>query len=145
MPHRITCSKGEEMSARSTKVTLQNKTEGLLVLNSSSLSHGEWETAPPSLITPASEASWQNDSDGFLTGDQGMAGFALVSGSASKGQVAVNWDNPYSGSNSYSVACPPGYEIEYSGGDGNNAAITVSLTISSKSKTAARVAWNGKQ
>ncbi|MFZ0845350.1 MAG: Crystal protein ET79 [Pseudolabrys sp.] len=129
-------------------VTLENKTDGLLVLNASGLSHGVWETAPPSFIDSASTGSWENDSDGFMTGDQGMAAYALVAGPGkpvNKGQVSVNWDNPYAGTNSYSVSCPPGYDIKYTGGDGGNASVKVTLTISSSSKEAARAVWTEKQ
>ncbi|MDR3519113.1 MAG: hypothetical protein P4M00_25230 [Azospirillaceae bacterium] len=117
------------MSARSTNVTLKNATTGLLVLTSSGLQHGVWNPAPPTIITPSGQGVWENDSDGFMTGDQGYVTYKLILGSASVGDVNFSWDNPYVGSNGYGESCPAGYNISYTGGSGNNAVVVVTLSI----------------
>ncbi len=121
------------MSARSTRVNFENATNCCLILVGSSLQHGIWNGSPPGVIAVQSTASWQNDSDGFMTGDQGSASYAAVqvhNGSpVCIGYVVISWDNPYVGSNSYSMSAPAGLSISYTGGGGNNATINVTLKL----------------
>lgn len=117
------------MSARSTNVTLKNATTSLLVLIGNALQHGEWTSAPPTYIMPGGEGVWQNDSNGFMTGDQGWVNYGTILHDNPVGTTAISWDNPYIGSNGYGVAAPNGYTISYTGGSGDNASIVVTLSI----------------
>ena len=111
------------MAARSTHVILVNDTGFALSLTGSNLAHGEWSTgaAPSASIAPDSTASWQSESDGFATGTEGTAEYAVVGTGASLG---FHWDNPFIGANSYDQSAPVGLSLARSGGGGNNATVT---------------------
>ncbi|MFJ7593162.1 Crystal protein ET79 [Streptomyces sp. NPDC097617] len=113
-------------AARSTQVTLNNSTGGLLARTDSGLSHGIWSDnqLPPVNIMPGQRGTWQSESDGFLTGTQGYATYQVQGG----GHVTVQWNNPYSGSNSYSCTAPAGRTCTRTGGSGNNAAVAFTLS-----------------
>ena len=122
------------MSARSTTVKLQNTTDFTLTLINAELDHGIWSQNqyPPRTIGPKSEGSWMSESDGFMTGTEGSVTYQL---SDSKGNVYIEWDNPYIGSNSYKHTAPAGFEISQSGGSGDNAVVTFTLSTSNVPQT----------
>ena len=114
------------MSARSATIKLQNKTKSKLSLTGAKLSHGVWSENqyPPESIEAGGSGTWESESDGFMTGTQGSASYHLVD----SGTVTVSWDNPYAGSNSYSDSAPKGFTISRTGGSGDNAVVTFTLT-----------------
>lgn len=137
------------MAARSTKVVFQNNTSYLLGLTGSFLKHGIWTNplnwgtpvdapimAPPGLILPqnGSGVSWENESQGLATGDEGWCEYAIIgTGSGgnqfqSLGIIHIGWDNPFVGSNSYNITAPTGFTITQSGGGSDNATLGLTLT-----------------
>ncbi|MFF4590873.1 Crystal protein ET79 [Streptomyces sp. NPDC001388] len=113
-------------AARSTYVTLNNNTGGLLGRSYDRLDGGIWtdNRLPPGNIPPGRSGSWQSESDGFMTGTEGEVQYLL----AGAGYVTVHWNNPYVGSNSYSCTVPAHYTCSRTGGGGDNA--TVAFTVS---------------
>lgn len=95
-------------------------------LSNASLSNGVWTNNmyPPKTIAANGDASWQSESDGFLTGTEGTVTYYL----ANFGDVKVSWNDPYSGSNTYGQSAPKDYSISHSGGSGNNTQVTFTLT-----------------
>lgn len=114
------------MAARSTQVTLNNTTSIELVRNHVNLDHGEWTNSelPPETIKPRSQGAWQSESNGSTTGTEGTVAYDFVGG----GQLQIHWDNPFSGSNSYSTNQPDGYQLSHDDdGKGDNASTTFTL------------------
>ena len=117
------------MASRSVQVHFKNNSDSVLTLKKAALSHGEWsrDDQPPSSIEGGEQnVQWGSESDGFMTGTEGYATYTLGSG----GELTVNWDNPYYGSNSYSCSAPGGYSCNHSGGGEDNSNVT--FTLSSK-------------
>ncbi|KAJ4027867.1 hypothetical protein NW752_000113 [Fusarium irregulare] len=92
--------------SRSTLATIINNTSLELTLQSS-------------IIGPDSQGKLQAESAGLWTGDEGSVYY-----SSPAGTFYFQFDNPYSGSNSYDESAPAGYKITRSGGGGDNAAVT---------------------
>ncbi|QRV32440.1 Crystal protein ET79 (plasmid) [Streptomyces californicus] len=113
-------------AARSTHVTLNNNSGALLSRTDARLSWGIWSDnqLPAVNINPGNRSSWQSESDGFMTGTQGSVTYVVSTG----GHVTVKWNNPYAGSNKYECIAPANRTCSYSGGSGDNA--TVSFTLS---------------
>lgn len=111
--------------SRSTNVTIINKLGYDLVLESSNVSHGIWTQGlnPPKLISANSQATFQAESAGFMTGDEGSVSYS----NPSVGTFNFTFDNPFSGSNSYGETAPAGYVSIRSGGSGDNAEVTWTL------------------
>jgi hypothetical protein len=102
---------------------LVNDTGFALSLTGADLSHGEWSggAQPPATVAANTTVSWQSESDGFATGTEGTADFAVVSTGAA---LHFHWDNPFVGSNSYDEKSPVGLPLDRSGGGGDNATVT---------------------
>ncbi|GGU49404.1 aegerolysin family protein [Streptomyces lavendofoliae] len=113
-------------AARSTHVTFNNHTDRLMVRTDARLSWGVWTANqyPPEAIPPGNTRSWQSESEGFATGTQGEATFALQG----VGDVKVKWNNPYVGGNGYECSAPAGYQCRRSGGSGDNASPVFTLS-----------------
>ncbi|MDX1823519.1 MAG: aegerolysin family protein [Thiohalomonadales bacterium] len=114
------------MASRSVQVHFNNSTDSVLTLKKAALSHGEWsqdDSVPGSVAAGQQNVQWGSESDGFMTGTEGSATFTLGSG----GEVTLNWDNPYYGSNSYSSSVPGGFKCTYTGGGEDNANVTFTL------------------
>jgi hypothetical protein len=110
------------MAARSVQVVICNLTNSELFLSGLGLQHGKWSSKPPLTIAPmAINTQFGSQSHGFLTGTQGSASYAI--GSPTGNGVALEWDNPFVGSNSYSATAPGGFACPWLGGQGNNATI----------------------
>ncbi|KAL7929857.1 crystal protein ET79 [Trichoderma chlorosporum] len=111
--------------SRSTNVTIINKLSSDLVLDSASVSHGEWSQGlkPVQLISANSNGNFQAESAGVMTGDQGAFSYS----NPSVGTFNFTFNNPYSGSNGYSESAPSGYIAIRSGGSGDNAEVTWTL------------------
>ncbi len=115
------------MASRSVQVHLLNNTNSVLILKTASLSNGEWSQndQPPQTIAAGQQsAQWGSESDGAMTGTAGSVIYTIGSG----GQVQLNWDNPYFGSNSYSCSASSGFTCDYTGGSEDNANITFTLS-----------------
>ena len=119
-------------AARSTYVTLVNWSSCDLTRTAYWLDHGEWTYIPPDVIPYNYQGQWESESNGILTGTEGHARFRTsdCDNRADKGKfIEVHWDNPYVGSNSYdSIGSDWAFLVTYSGGTGNNASVTFTLT-----------------
>ncbi|MFD8979027.1 Crystal protein ET79 [Streptomyces sp. NPDC059564] len=113
--------------ARSTAVALTNSTTQHLTRLRSGLDHGCWSTnsLPPDYIARGVATSWTSESCGFATGTQGHTTYKIT---GTNDEVTLRWDNPFSGSNSYSCDAPSGYSCNWSGGSGNNASVSFTLS-----------------
>ncbi|KAH6949181.1 hypothetical protein DER45DRAFT_580788 [Fusarium avenaceum] len=113
--------------ARSVYVTIVNQTDLELMLLSSDLDDGEWSDnlTPPTVIPAGQTVNFQAESDGIMTGVQGSVRY-----DSSAGHFSFDFDDPYSGSNSYNEKAPGGYSIDRSGGGGDNANVTWTITSS---------------
>ena len=113
------------MAARSTTVKFQNETSQGLTLIHAELIHGGWvpNMYPPEKIKPFSEATWQSEEIGLATGVKGIVKYLIPK----KGDVTIEWKNPYIGDNSYSTSGPGGFEVNKSGGSGNHATVIITL------------------
>ncbi|KAF5636001.1 Crystal ET79 [Fusarium sp. NRRL 52700] len=116
--------------SRSTHCTIVNNTSLTLNLKSSGCHHGRWtlnfgpsDTA--NTIPTNDRKSFQAESAGVMTGDQGWATY-----SSSAGEFTFNFNNPFSGSNDYSESGPPGYSIKRDGGSGDDARVTWTIQYS---------------
>jgi hypothetical protein len=116
-------------AARSFDIVLKNVTNLEFTFKSSHLDHGIWTVdgsenlSPPKSIDAMSRAHIASESQGFMTGCEGTVVY-----SSSAGELTIYFDNPYAGSNGFSVKPPPGYSETHTDISGNNAAVTVTLT-----------------
>jgi hypothetical protein len=112
------------MASRSTTVKFQNLTDLDLHLADARLEHGVWtqNMYPPKKIHGESKATWESESDGFMTGTEGRVTYTL--GLPETGHLTISWDNPYTGSNKYHCSAPKGFTLTHTGGSGNNANVT---------------------
>ena len=70
------------MPARSTRVTLRNRTPFTLTLTNSGLDHGQWTDGgwnPPASIAPEATLGWQSESEGIATGTEGSVTYYITS------------------------------------------------------------------
>lgn len=103
-------------AARSVKVTLINVSPFHLVKVGEGLSHGIWmkEESSPNIISPGETVVFGSESSGLFTGTEGWAKYRLCGDFESSGSqdlgisFQLNWDNPFSGSNSCSHSWPDG-------------------------------------
>jgi hypothetical protein len=90
------------------------------------LDHGEWSNGggevPPEQIPNRSRAAWESESGGFATGTAGHAVY-----SSPGGDVGFFWNDPFVGSNSFTVTHPPSIQAQWGDISGNNAAVTVTI------------------
>ncbi|MEU3563012.1 aegerolysin family protein [Kitasatospora sp. NPDC006786] len=116
-------------AARSTSVNLTNNSGKLLTRSGASLQWGIWSDGgmPPSMVQSGITAKWASESDGFMTGTEGDVTFDVL---GEQNKVKVHWNNPYTGSNSYSCEAPAGYKCTWQGGGGDNAAVSFTLSKS---------------
>lgn len=126
--HNTSCVPSSSASpARSTIVSIENRSPHTLTWAGHHLSHGIWSpcasqrfsgdrSAPCSFIPPGSRCSYKSESNGVATGTEGWVRYK-------RGDefIRIWWDNPYVGSNKYSCE---GGRCSYSGGKGNNAHVT---------------------
>ncbi|KAG4262975.1 hypothetical protein FPRO04_11753 [Fusarium proliferatum] len=110
--------------SRSTHCTIVNNTSLTLNLTGSGCDHGQWtlnfgpsDTANP--IPSNDKKTFQAESAGVMTGDQGWATYGSEAGT-----FTFKFNNPFSGSNEYKETAPPGYNVKREGGSGNDARVT---------------------
>lgn len=115
------------MAARSVRIIFKNLTTDSLTRKSMGLSHGIWSDndsdSPPETITPKNSVMWESESDGFATGTEGFVSYK--SDSWNGHLLTIKWDNPFVGSNEFSVDPPPGYDSNHTPISSNNATVTV--------------------
>lgn len=113
-------------AARSTTVKLVNSTPNTMEYMSSSLSHGTWSDnmLPPDRVYPFSNGTWRSESNGFMTGTEGVAVYSMLD----VGNVSIRWNNPFTGSNKYSCTVPQGYVCRQGDGAGDNASVSFTVT-----------------
>ncbi|NJL29009.1 MAG: hypothetical protein HC897_14535 [Thermoanaerobaculia bacterium] len=116
-------------AARSVQVVLANLTPETLILASSNLSHGIWSAgmAPPQNIPPFASATWQLESNGFLTGAEGSSTYAFEGDSSQV--VTLSWNDPYAGGDTFSASAPSDFLVTTNSADGDNATVTHTLMI----------------
>jgi aegerolysin len=115
------------MAERSTQVKLLNATGLNLSRQDEGLDHGIWtdNQLPPEHIPNGGTAEWQSESNGFATGTQGHVTYSVDGG---PGAFVIAWDNPFVGSNEFSVSSPAGFAGTSSDPRGNNSSVRVTLT-----------------
>lgn len=128
------------MAARSISIVLHNTTDQDLTLTSSDLPHGTWTNQPPDNIGPQADASWESESDGVATGTQGSVVYSI---GGSGDSVLIGWDNPFAGTNKFSINLSSGYALYQSGWDGDNASIEYTLEASTLHATDFRPSQHG--
>lgn len=121
------------MAARSVQVNFENYLDSNLSLNPNSvvLDHGIWDSQPPSSIPKAEggapgKGSWTTESNGFATGTEGSCTYAFYDSRTEQVfYIDIHWDNPFTGSNAYSISTGcNSVDVSYSGGSGDNATVT---------------------
>ncbi|KAF4951374.1 hypothetical protein FGADI_7572 [Fusarium gaditjirri] len=111
------------MPARSTSITIENRTSHDFHDGFGSLVHGEWNQNVPAAIPKGQSADMGAESDGIMSGDEGWVHFK-----SDAGDLKFHFDNPYIGSNSYDTTGPDRFNITSSGGDGDECHITWTVT-----------------
>jgi hypothetical protein len=90
------CYNKAKESVRSTTIVLIDQSGTGLFFISSNLDHGIWtagcDPSTTKIIPNGQRISFSNQSNGFATGDQGSVVYFII-----------NWDNPFTGSDSYGV------------------------------------------
>lgn len=118
-------------AARSVIVKIQNNSSATLFLGSATLDHGVWSDNmyPPQQIQPGASVQYASESQGFATGTQGTAVYTAINlqQTVQNGSIRLNWDDPFSGSNSYGHGEPWFLRVSTSGGSGNNAVWAVTI------------------
>ena len=118
-------------AARSVATTLQYAGGAQLVLYSKSLRHGCWSSAPADTVDAGATADWATESCGIMAGVEGYVVYCLGGlvndRCPDDKRVKLSFDNPYIGSNEYSVSVPTGCSGSYSGGDGNDSHVTYAV------------------
>lgn len=122
---------GGGVASRNVNVCFDNQTDVPIYRKTFGLVHGIWirDIVPPEYIAKKQQGYWGSESDGLMTGTEGYAEYYVASRD-SQGVVRVTWDNPWGGRNSYDQSAPRGYNISRSGGEGDNASVTFTLTKS---------------
>ncbi len=112
------------MAARSTLVTLHNRTERPLTLVGWHLQSGQWSggNSPPATVAAGGVMPVASVSRGFLTGTEGDFTYSIDADS-----LTFHWRNPFLGVNSYTQRAPGGYGLWFSGGRGHEAGVDLVL------------------
>src|SRR5262245_42898338 len=85
-------------AARSTQVTLVNRTKHTMTLVKAGLAHGIWMKKPPKTIAAGAKATWASESKGVAKGTEGTARYRVK---GTHGTAWIRWNNPFVGGNSY--------------------------------------------
>lgn len=107
------------MSARSTTWTITNATDSEFNLVSATLDGGVWATAPSKVIPAGGTASFRAESNGVATGDEGTVVYSIPAG-----EYSFYFDNPFFGSDGFSVTTPAGYDDNTTQVTGNDQILT---------------------
>ncbi|MBA2639332.1 MAG: hypothetical protein H0U77_04930 [Nocardioidaceae bacterium] len=130
------------MAARSTRMVFYNDSDTTLVRIGGALDHGIWKRQPPAQIPPLTNANWESESDGVLTGTEGHVDYEirLASGQGA-GTCHIYWDNPYIGSNEYDETTPETFRVKRLGGGGDNAVVRLTFSSSSSARDGIPDEW----
>jgi hypothetical protein len=114
------------MALRTVRVFLHNETTFPLNLTQATIDDGAWgddgRQQPPQTIAPQTTAMMRSESSGFPpAGTEAHVSYRI--GSDSSENVALHWDNPLSGSNSYHQNTDPDHFVFRTGGTGNDAVV----------------------
>lgn len=112
------------MASRSIEVTLVNETAEDLTLTGTNLEHGVFASPPPINIGGNASGDWTAESDGFMTGTEGSATYAV----GAAGVAHFRWDVPFVGDNQFSSAVSSGFSMLPDGGQGSNARLVLRLS-----------------
>lgn len=126
------------MAARSFFITVLNFTGKLWQRSNLVLESGEWSNnggfVPPEQIPKISldgngdaipgVARFGSESDGFATGTNGSVQYQSDGGS----RIYIGWNNPFVGSNGFSVGATNGLKIVSNDFTGDNANVTVTVS-----------------
>lgn len=108
---------------RSIDITLVNEPESALIWTDSGLDYGKRKIVAPDSIAPGDKGRWMLESAGMATGCEGWMNWKIGENGP---MVKLRYDNPWSGSNSYSNWVDPEdspYVVERTGGGGDNTQI----------------------
>ncbi|MGB8379856.1 MAG: hypothetical protein WCG47_01190, partial [Dermatophilaceae bacterium] len=123
------------MAARSTRMVFYNDSDTTLVRIAGGLDHGIWTRQPPPQIPPLTNANWESESDGVLTGTEGHVDYDIqLASGQSAGTCHLYWDNPYIGSNDYTETTPATFRVKRLGGGGDNAVVRWTFSSSSSAR-----------
>jgi hypothetical protein len=128
--------KGINMAARSFSVTVENSTGKLWTRSALSLPHGEWSNGgalvPPETLPKAGFNSegdiqpgtifFEAESQGFATGCEGFVNYRC-----DLGEIQIHFDNPFTGSNTFSAVGPPNIRLPSGDPSGNDANVTLEI------------------
>lgn len=111
------------MSASRTVVwKITNATNEALVLSQKVINHGVIKDELPSEIAAGDTLTVNAESDGFMTGTEGT-----ITYSGKSGDFIFYFDNPYIGSDDYSVTLPVNYDKISHAESGNDYVITTRI------------------
>ncbi len=98
---------------KETRITFTNSSDSVLVLDSKSIPHGEWNQEPPARINidQVVTISSSNSDDSVLTGTEWLARYKLANGST----MVMHYDNPAVGEDEFVESAPPGYMFDAGG------------------------------
>lgn len=116
---------GTNKSARAVTITFVNSSNSPLLCGDATLDGGQWANYPPDQIAPRTQGEWRTQSAGLATGTSGSVTF--TDGSTTN-SVTVKWSNPFLGSNVSSCTATGGWRCVTSGGTGNDASLTVTVS-----------------
>ena len=135
------------MASRSTRITIKNHSDMQFVVSGdgTTLVHGEWSSGGQpeggSTLLEGMDLVIQSESAGIATGTEGSV---LLSTTPGVIPFEFYWQNPYVGSNEYLLRqVPPGLDASYTGGDGDNAEIVVTITATMRVETLFRPSTHG--
>jgi hypothetical protein len=116
---------GDAPSARSVVINVVNQSGANLTCTDAVLDGGEWASMPPDTVAPNANLRWRTQSNGLATGTEGKAVYRI---DGTNSTVTFYWNNPYIGSNAVRCDAGPGFKCTTSGGKGNDATVTFTLT-----------------
>jgi hypothetical protein len=136
------------MASRSTRITIKNRSDMQFVVSGegTSLVHGVWSDGgrpePGSTLLETMDLVIESESDGFATGTEGSV---LLTTTLPGGRpFEFYWDNPFAGSNEYLLKqVPSGLDASYSGGEGDNTEVEVTIAPTMMVQTSFRPSTNG--
>jgi len=123
---------GGQSAVRTTRVRVVNRSSSPLPCGDVSLDFGEWSSLPADSVAPGATSEFLVLSNGY-----GVDGHVII------GKVLFEFTNPLIGFNYYRCAPAAGYSCATSGGKGNDATVTVTITDRSagSSQAARRVGF----
>jgi len=111
---------------RGVKIYFTNNTDLTLVKQEEAMLHGVWELLPLDAVDPSATVQWECVSEGVQSG---VEGYVIYSPDSDATMLfTLRWNNPYVDTPSYSSEVPTGYTVQVSGGVGDYAEVSYTLT-----------------